>query len=249
MRSFVKSTLPLCLCIQLLVWSSQTNAGSCVVLLHGLARTSSSMQELAEALSVAGFSTSNIDYPSRTAKIEKLALNAVPRGLADCRLKESDTIHFVTHSLGGILVRQYLAEHVIDELGRVVMLAPPNHGSEVVDALSDIPGYEFLNGPAGQQLGTGPDSVPNRLGGVAFDLGVIAGTSTFNPILSQLLPNPDDGKVSVESARVAGMCGFLTLPYTHTFIMQSEEVAEQVIHYLKQGRFDHLDAESHDCSN
>jgi len=227
--------------------SAVAHADSCVVLLHGLARTANSMEKLSDELVEAGFATSNIDYPSRTATIEELARDAVPRGLAACRSLRSQTVHFVTHSLGGILVRQFLAEQTIPELGRVVMLAPPNHGSEVVDKLSEFPGYEFLNGPAGQQLGTDAGSVPNQLGAVDFDLGVIAGTETFNPILSQLLPNPDDGKVSVASTRIEGMCGFLALPVTHTFIMQSDDVAEQTIHYLTQGQFSHAESEALDC--
>lgn len=223
------------------------HARSCVVLLHGLARTANSMDKLARELAGAGYATSNIDYPSRTATIEELAARAIPAGLHECQAQQATPVHFVTHSLGGILVRQYFSEHNQTNLGRVVMLAPPNHGSEVVDALIEVPGYHFLNGPAGLQLGTDENSVPNRLGPVDFNVGVIAGTETFNPILSQLLPNPDDGKVSVQSTKLEGMCGFLTLPVTHTFIMRSDVVIEQVMHYLDTGRFSHEDAIAFNC--
>ena len=212
-------------------------ASDCVVLLHGLARSAGSMEKMAQALEAVGFASVNIDYPSRKATISVLADEAVPRGLAECKARNTSQVHFVTHSMGGILVRQYLSGSDIDNLGRVVMLAPPNKGSEVVDQLSNMPGYDFLNGPAGQQLGSGSNSVPNRLGPVDFDLGVIAGTETFNPILSQFLPNPDDGKVSVESTKVEGMCGFVAMPATHTFIMRSDEVIAEVISYLQTGRF------------
>ena len=91
---------------------------------------------------------------------------------------------FVTHSMGGILVRQYLRQHSVPHLHRVVMLGPPNKGSEVVDVLGNTPGFHFINGDAGLQLGTGQGSVPNTLGPVDFDLGIIAGTRSINWILS-----------------------------------------------------------------
>jgi pimeloyl-ACP methyl ester carboxylesterase len=209
--------------------------GQCVVLLHGLARTSASMDSLAEAFADEGFDVVNVDYPSRQHPIEALAPIAVHKGLGGC--PPESTVHFVTHSLGGILVRYYLAERSLPRLGRVVMLAPPNQGSEVVDTLREMPGFRLLNGPAGDQLGTGADSLPRALGPVDFELGVIAGSSTFNLILSLYLPNPDDGKVSVASTRVDGMNDFIVLPYTHTFMMQAPEVARQAIAFIRHGEF------------
>jgi triacylglycerol lipase len=208
----------------------------CVVLLHGLARTASSMESLSEALVGAGYQVSNVDYPSRQLPIEELAPLAVHKGLSDCG--PAARVHFVTHSLGGILIRYYLEEHSIANLGRVVMLAPPNQGSEVVDNMAKLPGFHLLNGPAGEQLGTGADSVPRLLGPVAFELGIIAGNVTVNPILSLYLPNPDDGKVSVASTRVDGMSDFIVLPYTHTFMMHAPEVARQAIEFIRNGSFD-----------
>ncbi|MEM7257005.1 MAG: alpha/beta hydrolase, partial [Pseudomonadota bacterium] len=123
------------------------------------------------------------------------------------------------------------------------MIAPPNQGSEVVDNLRDVPGFKVFNGPAGLQLGTDENSIPSQLGPVTFDLGVIAGTDTINPILSQYLPNPDDGKVSVESTKVEGMDDFLVFAHTHTFIMRSKQVIAQVIHFLQQGQFNHAAVE------
>jgi len=209
----------------------------CVVLLHGLARTSNSMDDLEEALSASGYRVVNVGYPSREETIDRLAPMAVEEGVAGCDQPGVETIHFVTHSLGGILVRYYLAHQRIPRLGRVVMLAPPNQGSQVVDEWHDVPGYEWLNGPAGQQLGTGENSVPRALGPVDFPLGVIAGTRSINPLLSQSLPNPDDGKVSVENTKVVGMTDFIEMPYTHTFMMGAEPVIAQVQHFLRSGRF------------
>jgi hypothetical protein len=118
------------------------------------------------------------------------------------------------------------------------MLGPPNKGSEVVDKLGEMPGFYQLNGPAGMQLGTGPDSVPNALGTADFDLGIIAGTSSINWMLSSLIPGDDDGKVSVQRARLNGMRGFITLPVTHTFMMKNDAVIQQVTHYLQTGTFE-----------
>ena len=159
-------------------------------------------------------------------------------GLRRCQVASASPVNFVTHSLGGILVRYYYTWHHPDDIGRVVMLGPPNQGSEVVDNLKDVPGFELINGTAGRQLGTGEDDIPKSLGPVNFELGVIAGTRSINLLLSTLLPNPDDGKVSVESAKVEGMCGFITLPVTHPFMMKNDEVIRQTLHFLKHGAFE-----------
>jgi hypothetical protein len=119
------------------------------------------------------------------------------------------------------------------------MLGPPNKGSEVVDRLKNIPGFEFINGPAGLALGTAKTSVPNSLGAVTYPVGVIAGSSTINPILSQMLPNPDDGKVSVESTKVEGMADHIIVPVSHTFLMRNDNVIKQVKAFLKTGAFLH----------
>ena len=209
----------------------------CVVLLHGLARTSNSLNKIESALIEAGFLVSNIDYPSTEAKVAQLSVDAVGAGINNCDSMAAEQIHFVTHSLGGILVRYYFANNKHQKLGRVVMLAPPNQGSEVVDSWKKLPGYSLLNGPAGDQLGTDEHSVPLSLGPVDFDLGVIAGNRSVNPFLSQFLPNPDDGKVSVASTKVEGMRDHLVLPVTHTLMMRNDQLINQVIYYLQHGSF------------
>ncbi len=227
-----------------LLAAANATAADCIVLLHGLARTASSMEPMAEALAERGYETTAIDYPSRKHPIEELAPMAVEAGLEACA--EAETVHFVTHSLGGILVRYYAENTGIEKLGRVVMLAPPNQGSEVVDAYRDVPGFRAFNGPAGLQLGTDENSVPLALGPVEFELGVIAGEDTFNPILSQFLPNPDDGKVSVESTKVEGMQDHVVVSRSHPFIMKAPEVIAFTAAFLESGAFageDPLDAE------
>lgn len=222
--------------------TSAANTGAqqdCVILLHGLARTSKSMRPLAETLQAAHYHVVNVGYPSREFPIAQLAELAIPPALAKCREHKPSNIHFITHSLGGILLRQYVSNHKIPELKRVVMFAPPNQGSQVVDKLKNVPGFLALNGPAGQELGTDKQSLPNKLGPVTFDLGVIAGTRSINWILSLYLPNPDDGKVSLENTKIEGMRDLLSVPVSHPFIMKDKNTIRQSLYYLQLGHFIH----------
>src|SRR5262249_39286293 len=143
-----------------------------------------------------------VTYPSRRFSVQQLADSTLPAIVSEAGSNRVGKIHFVTHSLGGILLRQYLADHSVENLGRVVMLGPPNHGSEVVDHLDHLAPGRWVLGPAGRELGTGPEDPPNQLGPVAFDCGVIAGDRSHNFLFSLWLPGPDDGKVSVESTKV-----------------------------------------------
>lgn len=220
-------------------FSANASMPGCVILLHGLARTSKAMLPLSEQLHQQDFRVVNVDYPSREFPIETLAEKAIAPALASCRQYPHSGIYFVTHSLGGILVRYYLAHQKIPELKRVVMLAPPNKGSQVTDNLKGFAPYNWLNGPAGDELGTDPKSVPNTLGAVDFDLGVIAGTQSINLLLSLYLPNPNDGKVSVENTKVEGMHDFISLPVSHPYIMEDKEAIAQTIYYLRHGQFLH----------
>jgi len=219
--------------------TAAARSAECVILLHGLARTELSMQRMQRALERSGYFVVNVGYPSRDYKIEVLAPMAIGDGLDQCATNSgTSVVHFVTHSLGGILVRVYLADNTIDNLGRVVMLAPPNQGSVAVDELVQIPGFDWLNGPAGYQLGKGPESVPLSLGVPDFDFSVIAGDRTIDPITSAVLPNPDDGRVSVSDTRLEGMRDFAVVPVSHAMIMQDREVIRLVRNYLAHGSFD-----------
>lgn len=196
------------------------------------------MNVMQEALEEDGYITANIDYPSREYEIAELAYIAVNEGLAKCRAVDGvTTIHFVTHSLGGILVRQYLSKQPISELGRVVMLGPPNQGSKAADELDSLPGFDWINGPAGQQLGKGENSVPLALGPANFELGIIAGDRTIDPITSAVLDDPDDGKVSVMDTKLDGMDDFIVVHHSHAFMMRMRTVVDLTRRFLKTGRF------------
>jgi pimeloyl-ACP methyl ester carboxylesterase len=237
--SIIFLLLPFTACAGQRDMNASMSTGECAVLLHGLGRTSDSMDLMAEGLREAGYSTVNLDYPSRKRSIETLALKTVREGIEKCRATGALKLHFITHSMGGILLRYYLAHHSIDDLGRVVMLSPPNKGSEVADTLRDWSLYQWYNGPAGQQLGTGPDSLVMKLGPVDYPVGIITGDSPafFDFWLEDMIPGPGDGKVSVERAKVEGMSDFLVVPYSHSFIMEQEDVIEQTLHFLANGTF------------
>jgi triacylglycerol lipase len=208
-----------------------------IVLLHGLTRTRRSMDKAGRVLAAYGYKIINAGYPSRQQSVEALALQCIGNALRECEAAGVGRIHFLTHSLGGILVRYYLSVEPVAKLGRVVMLAPPNRGSEIVDKLGGWRLFYLLNGPAGLQLGTNHDSLPNRLGRVEFEAGVIAGDKSVNPLLSLLFREENDGKVCVARTCVEGMRDFIVLPYSHTFIMRRDEVIRQALHFIQQGCF------------
>ena len=214
-------------------------AGECVVVLHGLWRTPLSMLAVEWALARAGYQVANVGYPSLTRTIEQNARTAVGEGLAHCRDAGSTRISFVTHSLGGILVREYLRDHDVPGLGRVVMLGPPNQGSEMADYYSELITIDYLRPPALAQLGTGQASVPLALGPVDFELGVIAGSAHRREFLPGLPAGPGDGTVTLQETVIAGMTDFIAVPTSHTLMMWNSEVLDQTLHFLRWGRFDH----------
>jgi triacylglycerol lipase len=220
-----------------------THATESVVLLHGLGRTSFSMARLAHELEREGYHVINVTYPSRSRSLETLATEWLPARLESAT--GSSRVHFVTHSMGGILVRLWLREcGAPANLGRVVMLAPPNAGSEVTDRLASFGPYRWTTGVNGTRLGTSMDAVPRLLGAWPVDaqsnagaLGIIAGDRPLNALMAGLVPAPNDGKVSVASTHLAGERDHVVLPFSHTWLGWRRLAIEQVKSFLRRGEF------------
>lgn len=209
----------------------------CVVLLHGLARTRRCMHRMAEALTAAGYTVHALDYASTRKTVERLAAEDLVPLVDRCQVDAPRKIHFVAHSIGNIVLRQYFATNVLANAGRIVMLGPPNHGSEVVDTLGRFAPFAWINGPAGRQLGTAENALPSQLPAPPVEVGVIAGTRSINLILSAMIPGRDDGKVAVERTKLEGMTDFATVATAHPFLMRNREVIQLTLTFLREGRF------------
>ena len=191
------------------------------------------MEKMADALTAEGYVVHNLDYPSRHQSINTLA--TIVRAQVQAATNSDDTIHFVTHSMGGIIVRTIQKDASFENIGRVVMLSPPNQGSELVDTLGDYSAFGWVNGPAGDQLGTDTNGFIAKLGPVEFPLCVITGDRSINGINSVIIPGDDDGKVSTESAKVEGMDTYKVIHATHPYIMKNDEAIRLTIEFLKTG--------------
>ncbi|TNE25400.1 MAG: alpha/beta fold hydrolase [Alphaproteobacteria bacterium] len=209
-----------------------------IVLLHGIQRSSKSMEKMATRFSQAGYHVINIDYQSQEYTIDRLADNIYAQIKPFTKNKDYK-IHFVGHSMGGLVTRAIIKRHRPENLGRVVMLGTPNQGSEVADFLENNILFQNFYGPAGMQLVTDQRGIANLLGPVDFDLGIIAGTLSIDPLSSAMLPGKDDGKVTVERTKLKGMKDHIVLPTTHTFMMMNNRVIAQTEHFLKHGVFIH----------
>lgn len=225
-------------------WSDESE--TCVILLHGLGRTPLSMVPLQIALELAGYRTVNQGYPSRAGSIETLAAAHVAEALTKCASPPDAPVHFVAHSLGGILVRQYLQDRDLPPGSRMVMLGPPNQGSELVDRFGADAWFRVL-GPAARQLGTEAGSLPSQLDPVDLEIGVIAGTRAgLDSIFLQSgflqpgrLSTPNDGRVSLTGAQLEEMRDFLEVDQSHTLLLIEKQVVRQVRAFLETGRFQH----------
>jgi len=231
-----------------IVYANDNNDGeekmNLVVLLHGLARSDSSFKKMEKSLQDEGYRTCNVSYPSTKYPIEELVENYILPDIDKClgnidMAGENHVINFVTHSMGGILVRYIATQKLKFKVGRVVMLSPPNKGSEVVDTLGGLWLFQAINGPAGLQLSTNSESMPNTLGAAQFELGIITGNQSINLILSSMIEGDDDGKVSIESAKLEGMRDFLVISATHPFIMKNKTAIEQTKYFFENAHFDH----------
>jgi pimeloyl-ACP methyl ester carboxylesterase len=209
-----------------------------VILLHGLGRSARSMGKLAATLEAAGYTVHNLNYPSRQHGIEWLCTHYLAPLMTSQPIDQP--IHVVTHSLGGILIRQYLLQHTLPAGSRIVMLAPPNHGSEVADHLRHWKLFQWLLGPCLQQLGTDSDVVTTQLPAMnpaSIEIGIITGNRSVYPPRSWWIAVTNDGIVSVQSAQLPGMTDFIVNPAGHGFIMRKALAIQQTFDFLRNGCF------------
>lgn len=207
-----------------------------VVLLHGLFRSASSMKKLEKFLLAEGYEVFNIDYTSTSGDIKSIALNVALQIKEAIDFSRSDKVHFVTHSLGGIVLRYIVQEGLLPMPGNVVMIAPPNHGATISDKMPRWKWLEKLLGSACFELGTDALSVPNQLKHFNAPLGIIAGSSSANPFWALITPKPNDSTVMVESTKLPEMLDHLEVPFVHSFLMNKKIVISQVAYFL-QHRF------------
>lgn len=227
----------------LLLTSSSVHAselksdGDYVVILHGIGRSGKHMQKLATYLQKDGFDVINLSYPSTTHTIEELA-KIINKEISE-RVAENKLVHFIGYSMGGLMVRALIHKYNYKNLGKVVQLAPPNQGSEVADFVQNFWPYKKIFGPAGQQLITDQSSVKHLFGEVNYELGIIAGNATIDPISSAIIPGENDGKVAVERTKLDGMKDHIVVSASHTFFPSNKEVQKQTLYFLKNGNFKH----------
>ena len=209
-----------------------------VVLLHGLGRSASAMSQLAERLEVFGFNVVSVDYDSLKRSPDEILHDVASQIDACCDQQRGHTnkgrIHFVGHSLGGLLARAYLEENSPPNLGHVVAIGSPAKGTPIVDRYRGRWWFELL-GPMANSLGTDQGSFAATLGKPTYPLGVIAGSRQRDN--DDLLPGEDDGLVTVKSTRVDGMTDFLKVNAGHADLRYSEDVARQTALFLRTGKF------------
>jgi pimeloyl-ACP methyl ester carboxylesterase len=228
--------------------SPTSTARDGVILLHGISRTSRSFRKMQAAIEAAGFATLNLGYASRRKPLELLAEDIHPP-IERFAAGIGGSIHFVGHSMGGLLVRVYLARHRPERLGRVVMLGTPNGGSEIADRLKAFTAYRAFFGPAGQQLVTRRQAATEALlPRIDYPVGIIAGNRSIDPISSALLlPKPNDGRVSVENTKLQGMADHLVVAASHPWLLRNAVAIEQTIAFLRHGRFAPRPSGPHSC--
>lgn len=218
----------------------QTEKDEMIVLLHGILRSKTDMMLLRNFFEKHGYKTLNILYPSREQQLEDLSDFVKDKIEHAPNRTENTKLHFVTHSMGGLITRYYIHREKPKNLGKVVMLGPPNTGSELADWLSDTkllaPLFKGLFGPASAQLRTDYEHIDND---ITYPLGVIAGSASVNPLAPWILDGEHDGIVPVERTKIEGMTDHIILSATHSFMMFNGEVMEQALHFLAHNRFNH----------
>lgn len=208
-----------------------------IILLHGFGGHPLQTALLARRLCASGYDVANLGYPSWRWPIARI-LDHLHQRIASTT-PEAPAVHFVGHSMAGLLLRAYLARHRPPRLGRVVMLGTPHGGSELADLCYRLHLDRPILNQAGALLRTQRDPAIQALfGKIDYPLGIIAGDRPMTGALPALLFRaPNDGKVSVAATHCPGQSDHMVMPVAHTAMIYSRPVADQVAHFLRDGRF------------
>lgn len=208
-----------------------------VLLLHGIGRNAAFQDSLGAYLGAGGYRVVNESYPSKRHSIREIAGRHLPELIERRCPDDGARIHFVTHSMGALVLREYLRRRRPANLGRVVMLAPPNQGSELADFFVRFGLWRRWMGPAGLELSVGPAGIHRNLPPADFEAGILIGDRSQSLIFDRFFPGPNDGRVSLARARLEGMAEFRVVPEDHDSITRSKSVFRAVERFLETGTF------------
>ncbi|MCH2174619.1 MAG: alpha/beta fold hydrolase [Lentisphaeria bacterium] len=210
--------------------------GEQVVLVHGFLSLGAAMKPMGRSLRNAGYEVYTVSYPTHSLTPREVVeyvsnqINALP-------IKDDEPVHFVAHSMGGIILRKYLEDTPHNNLGKVVMVGTPNRGIPLLSELDDYSFYHLLLGPTAINLGIDSEDFPNQLSSPYYPLGVIAGTKSRIPFSNSLLGETNDGVVPVSRVRFLGMTDYMEVPVTHQQQRKHPLVIKEVKYFLEKGYF------------
>jgi len=205
-----------------------------IVLIHGLGRSNTAMWLMAKRFKKAGYNVQRVGYDSLGQTPDQIQ-EEVSKQINDCCTQMTKPVHFVGHSLGGLMIRAYLGSNEVENLGKVVLIGSPNSGTPVVDIHKDK-WWMKLAGETASALGTESGGFPKSLPKPTYPLGIIAGIVESSP-LSDAIPGDDDGMVPVDSTRVEGMSDFIVVPTSHSMMRYNRAVFNETISFLRSGKF------------
>ena len=217
---------------------------SVFIIFHGIYGESKDLQHISNILNVKGYPVVNIQYPTTTHPIEEMTEKYITPviekqiknlNILNSNLKTEDQknlkINFIVHSMGSVLLRYYLKNHKIDNMGKVMFISPPSHGSPLSDnPISDSIPY-FL-GPAVSQIKTDKNSFINTLGEPDYQCYILIGDHSDNFLYSFIIPGKDDGMIPFSTAGLQSCSMKVIINTTHTSILESEDTFREIENYF-----------------
>lgn len=200
------------------------NNGDYVIVLHGYLRSYKSMQKICQFLDKKNFIVFNCDYRSTKYSIDIIANELLKKFITRFCTKKYKTIHFIGHSMGAVIIRKFLQDNPMLNLGKVVMISPPNHGSYIADILTKIPFSDYVFGPSLKQLSTTKNSFVNRLPNIKCDCGII--TAQYDWVVSQ------------NSTMLVGADDYTEISATHYGILSNKRLPGLIYNFLSSSCFE-----------